>query len=117
MRGGLSLMVGTLPFLAASLGNSCSRTLRARAFATIFSCRRRASLSLIVGSTFSTSMLAYQTSRAGIWLYSAMRWRYDRTQASTASWAEALLKPLLRQARTKLAARRLTSHSHGAGSV
>ena len=62
-------------------------------------------------------MRAYHTSRADIWLYSAMRSRYDRTQDSAASLAAPLLKPLLRQARTTLAARRLTSHSHGAGRV
>ena len=38
-------------------------------------------------------------------------------QVKTASLETASLKPLSRQATTKLGARRLTSHSHGAGSV
>jgi len=37
-----------------------------------------------------------------------------RTQVITTFLAMASLKPLFRQATTKLAARRLTSHSHGA---
>ena len=43
--------------------------------------------------------------------------RYERTQARTASLAVDSLKALFRQATTKLAARRLRSHSQGAGRV
>jgi hypothetical protein len=39
------------------------------------------------------------------------------TQVRAAFWAAASLWPLFREATTKLAASRLTSHSQGAGSV
>ena len=110
-------MVGDRPTTVASFGKSCSSTLRSRAFARRFCTRLRASSSSIVGISFSTSMLAYHTSRTRISLYSAMRSRYERTQDSTASRAQSSLKPLSRQASTKLAARRFTSHSQGAGRV
>src|SRR5690242_11893185 len=59
----------------------------------------------------------YQRSNAFILLNSAIRCRYDRTQVKTQSIAVDSLNPLSRHATTKLAARRLTSHSQGAGKV
>ena len=117
MSGGLSLIFGKRPTTSASLGKSCSATLRTRASPNRFRIRERVCLSRIVGITSSMSMCAYQTSSTCILLNSAIRSRYDRTHAAAASHAKLSLKLLFRQARTKLAARRFMSHSHGAGSV
>ena len=65
--------------------------------------------------SFSASNRAYHTSRARIVLNRAIDSRYDRTQVSTASRASLSLKPLSTACETKLAVRRFTSHSHGAG--
>ena len=59
----------------------------------------------------------YQMSMTPICANSAMASRYARTTASVAARASALLKPLLRAAIVKLAARRSTSYSNGPGSV
>ena len=48
---------------------------------------------------------------------SVMRSRYPRTDVAAASRQSLFFSRLFRPAITKLAARRLTSHSHGAGSV
>ena len=62
-------------------------------------------------------MCEYQTSSTGSLEYFAIRSRYERTQAIAASRCPAAEKPFDRAACTTLAARRLTSHSHGPGSV
>src|SRR5207247_9313737 len=50
-------------------------------------------------------------------LYSHMRWRYVARQLKTACLVMSRAKPLFLPAITMLAARRLTSHSQGPGSV
>src|SRR5918995_970318 len=59
----------------------------------------------------------YQTSSSPISENSAIRCRYEATDARAASRQSGASKPLSRPATTKLAARRFTSHSQGPGRV
>ena len=110
-------MTGCCPAIAASFGKSCSTTLRARAFASSFSCRWRASLSLIVGRRLldiDARVPDVQHRHLGEFRH-ALAIRANAGQRGISRRPS--LKPLLRHARTTLAARRLTSHSQGAGRV
>ena len=63
-----------------------------------------------------TSMWAYQTSRLRAAANCCIRARYSATPAMTISRRSAGVNPRSRPAISKLAASRLTSHSHGPGS-
>ena len=65
----------------------------------------------------STSMWAYQTSRLRAAANCCIRARYSATPAMTTARRSAGANPRSRPAISKLAASRLTSHSHGPGSV
>lgn len=67
--------------------------------------------------SMSASALAYQTSRSRIPAKRHICSRYDLTVARTIVRRSASSKPFSRAAITMLAASRLTSHSHGPGSV
>src|SRR3982751_6083374 len=62
-------------------------------------------------------MLEYHTSSGVICAYSLVCSWYDSTQAIATSFAFVVLILLCIAAITKLAAKRFTSHSHGAGNV
>ena len=93
---------------------------RVRALAMAFSVR----LTLFAFSCWpshsivvSRSRCAYQTSRLFMPAKHAMAVRYSSTVSNTACSCSLTANPLSRAAMTTLAARRLTSHSHGPGSV
>ena len=91
-----------------------------RAFASVFSVRLT-----VLGlncepnsaSAFSMSRCAYQTSRFFIPAKLAIAVRYAPTVSSTIRSCSPPRNPLSRAAINMLAANRLTSHSHGPGSV
>ena len=72
---------------------------------------------LISASRVSTSRRAYQTSRLCIAANSRIASRYERTVLRTAARVCFGVKSRSRPAISKLAARRLTSHSQGPGRV
>src|SRR5579872_4687298 len=65
----------------------------------------------------STSSRAYQTASVGDLANSRIALRYRAPAASATRRVSASVKPLSRPATTRLATRRLTSHSNGPGSV
>ncbi len=96
------------------------RLVRVSALASVFRARLIAALSAVPAScsiTRSASRRVYQTSRKRIVAAVAIVVRYAATAARAAARSSLRRQPLPRAATTKLAARRLTSHSNGAGSV
>ena len=65
----------------------------------------------------STEICAYQTSSVFIPAKARIAVRYSASAASTTARRSALANPLARPATSRLAASRLTSHSHGPGAV
>src|SRR5271157_4087714 len=100
-----------------SFGKRPSEVLLSRALAKFLIAPRRMPASLTLAISISASTAKYHRSSTFISANSAMCSRYDLTQPRTASLATDSLRPLSRQAITILAARRLRSHSQGAGSV
>jgi hypothetical protein len=94
---------------------SATRGALLTAFVSDFLVHARMSASSILSTSIPASNRAYHTSTARMVLNRAMDSRYDWTQVSTASRAHSSPKPLLRHATTKLASKRLTSHSQEAG--
>ena len=115
-------MVGDSLVVSASLGKSYSRALRAFALAMRFSKRFRSSRSLGVldrsKASFSASRLRIPHLQRPHFAELGHVLSIGPDAGEHRIFGAALVaKPLLRQAITKLAARRLTSHSQGAGSV
>src|SRR5215472_9506625 len=105
------------PFLTfAIFGKMCSAVCSRAFFSTCSQCFRAATDRASSTKT-SASMYEYHTSSARMVPYSRMCSRYDCAIVTTASSQRFRFKPNSRDARTMLAASRLTSHSQGAGKV
>ena len=103
----VSLATACMLSLVRALATPASNALRWRAFICELSSARAS----------STSTRAYQTSRLSIPAKSRIACRYRATVAATISRRCLPGNPLPRAATSRLAASRLTSHSHGPGSV
>ena len=91
-----------------------------RALATLASARLRAAAPTPVCSSLmaaSTSMWEYHTARLVMAANRCMLERYSPSRASSTLARSLVENPLSRPAMAKLAASRLTSHSHGPGQV
>ena len=117
--GGSAMILGRPSTRWVSLATSCmlsrvralaipvSTILRCRAFSCVLNCARSS----------SRSACAYQMSRLVIPAKVRIACRYRATAAVTISRRSLPLNPLPRPATSRLAASRLTSHSHGPGVV
>src|SRR5215831_19993001 len=104
-------MANLAPLLSTIFGKSPSGTLWAADLARRLRSRLAVAESDSDARTASMSMREYHTSSVRIFAYSAMRSRYERVHSIAASRSSAEEEPFERAACTKLAARRLTSHS------
>ena len=102
-----------------SLVNACmlSRVRALAALALAFACCFFVAVASSSLKIRSTGTWAYQTSRLRAAANSCIRARYSATPAMTTARRSAGLNPRSRPAISKLAASRLTSHSHGPGRV
>ncbi len=115
MRGGRLTIRGLPSTSSVSLVNACMLS-RVRTFDSALSssfARLGCVCALISGSTWSTSMWAYHTSRLVMSANERIAFRYSFTPVKTARRRCLWEKPSSRPAISTLVARRFTSHSQG----